>query len=120
MMIPNGWFVLQQPKYKMPSVFDLHERGRVLYRLVAGELYPDYRARGGEDVEDGLIRKIQLFSRIYNSDEPDNLLKPDGNRWQSEDDVWDCWIAYAGSETEARRVCQSMEAVLRPLPARLS
>ena len=48
------------------------------------------------------------------------FLKPDGNRWQSEDDVWDCWIAYAGSETEARRVCQSMEAVLRPLPARLS
>jgi len=93
---------------------------RVLYRLVAGELYPDYRARGGEDAEDGLIRKIQLFSRIYDSDDPDNLLKPDGNNWENEDEMWDCWIAYAGSESEAKRVCQSMEAVFRPLPAMLS
>lgn len=93
---------------------------RVLYRLVSGKLYPDYRARGGEDDEDGLIRKIQLFSRIYDSDDPENLLKPDGNRWQSEDEMWDCWIAYAGSESEAKRVCQSMEAVFRPLPAMLS
>jgi len=27
MIIPNGWFILQQPQYKTPSVFDLHERG---------------------------------------------------------------------------------------------
>ncbi len=93
---------------------------RVLHRLVSGELYPDYRARGGEDAEDGLIRKIQLFSRIYDSDDPENLLKPDGNKWGNEDEMWDCWIAYAGSESEAKRVCQSMEAVFRPLPAMLS
>jgi hypothetical protein len=90
-----------------------------LYGLVADDLYPDYRTRGGEDTEDGLIRKIQLFDRIYDSDDPDNLLKPDGKRWQSDDEIWDCWIAYSGSESEARRVCQSMEAVYRPLSARL-
>ncbi len=28
MKIPNGFDVLHQPKYKTPSVFDLHESGR--------------------------------------------------------------------------------------------
>lgn len=93
---------------------------RVLYGLVSGELYSDYCTRGGEDSEDGLIRKIQLFSRIYDSYDPESLLKPDGNNWASEDEIWDCWIAYAGTELEAKRVCQSMEAVFRPLSEMLS
>lgn len=91
-----------------------------LHRLVSDELYSDYRTRGGEDSEDGLIRKILLFDRIYDSSGTDNLLKPDGNRWESDDEIWNCWIAYSGSESEAKRVCQSMEAVFRPLYARLS
>jgi len=90
-----------------------------LYDWVSGELYPDYRVRGGEDTEEGLIKKIQLFNRICESSDPENLLKPDGNRWQSKDEIWDCWVGYTGSETEAERICQTMEAVFAPLSARL-
>jgi hypothetical protein len=41
--------------------------------------------------------------------------KPDGNQWTSEDEMWDCRIAFAGSEPEDKRVCQTMEAVFRLL-----
>lgn len=27
MILPNGFYIIHQPKYKTPSVFDLHERG---------------------------------------------------------------------------------------------
>ncbi|MBF0377501.1 MAG: hypothetical protein HQK72_08445 [Desulfamplus sp.] len=90
----------------------------IIYGLVFDDLYPDYMARGGEDTEDGLIKKIQTFCRIYESNDFDNLAKPDSSRWQSYDDIWNCWIAYSGSESEAERVCQCMEAVFRPAYAR--
>lgn len=91
-----------------------------LYGLVFDELYPDYRTRGGAENENGLIKKIQMFCRIYENNNTDNLIKPDGKRWQNDDEIWDCWVAYSGSESEAKRICQSMEAVFRPIYARLS
>lgn len=90
-----------------------------LYNLVFDQFYSDYQARGGEDGEEGIISKIGTFCRIYEGRDTDNLIKPDGNRWQNDDEIWDCWIAYSGSESEAERVCQSMEAVFRPLYATL-
>ncbi|WP_156915904.1 hypothetical protein [Desulfatirhabdium butyrativorans] len=93
---------------------------KYIHPLVSDELFSDYRKQGGEDTEEGLIRKVQLFSLVYDTDQQDDLLKPDGNHWGSEGEMWDCWIAYAGSELEAKRVCQSMEAVFRPLSASLS
>jgi|GEM_PF-2545641 len=34
MKVPKGWFLLYPPKYRTPSVFDLHERGeRICIRV---------------------------------------------------------------------------------------
>jgi len=40
-------------------------------------------------------------------------------KYKKDDEIWDCWIAYSGSESEAELVCKSMEAVFHPLYAAL-
>lgn len=85
---------------------------RGVYERVANRLYADYEEREGEDTEDDLIKKINLFVRIYESE---GLLKPDGTNWKSEDEIWDCWVAFSGSESEAKRICLTIGAVLVPL-----
>jgi hypothetical protein len=97
----------------MPRLVQNFYRG--LYPRVADTLYPKYRQEGGEDNEDGLIRKMMLFNRVYETAPHDGLLRPDGGKWKREDDIWDCWVGFAGSETEAKRVCRTMEAVFLPL-----
>ncbi len=86
-----------------------------LYERVGASLYSDYKARGGDDTEQNLLRKIQLFNSVYDTGNPESLSKPDGSKWGSEDEIWDCWAAFAGSESEAERVCQTMDAVFRPI-----
>jgi hypothetical protein len=91
-----------------------------LYQRMSDRLYPDYTARGGKDTEKGLIKKIFTFYRICECEESDELLKPDGSRWENEDEIWDCWAGFAGSESEAQRVCSSIETAFRPVSEELS
>lgn len=88
---------------------------RGLYLRVEDRLYEQYRQMGGTDEEKVLIKKIILFQRVYDSEKQDVMRKPDGGTWRSEDDIWECWIGFAGSEEEAKRICRTMEAVFRPL-----
>lgn len=96
----------------LPRMVQSFKRG--LHQRVGEALHQDYLERGGEETEAGLIRKIALFVRLYESD---GLMKPDGSAWQSEDELWDCWIAFAGSESEGKRICETIEQVLLPLKA---
>ncbi len=91
-----------------------------LYQRVSDKLYHDYKERGGKDTEQNLIRKILLFYRINESEDPNALLKPDGSKWNNEDEIWNCWVAFAGSESEAKRICLTMESVFRPVSEELS
>ena len=86
-----------------------------LYTLVDDRLYPDYRDRGGKENEVELFRKIMGFYRICEHEGSDRLTRPDGKRWNGEDEIEACWIGFAGSEEEARRVVETMQAVIRPL-----
>lgn len=88
---------------------------RGLYLHVSDRLYDVYRENGGKDTEKGLIKKLQQFHRIYENDGRDELLKPNGSRWKNDDEIWECWLAFAGTEAEAKRICRTMEAVFRPL-----
>ena len=97
----------------MPRLFQDFLRG--LYLRVGDRLYEQYRQMGGTDAEKELIKKIILFQRVYDCDKQDPMQKPDGGSWTSEDEIWECWIGFAGSEEEAKRVCRTMEAVFRPL-----
>lgn len=97
----------------MPRLIQDFLRG--LYLLVEDCLYEQYRQMGGTDAEKDLIKRIILFQRIYDGDKQDLMRKPDGGTWKSEDEIWDCWIGFAGSEKEAKRVCRTMKAVFRPL-----
>jgi hypothetical protein len=90
MEIPKGQFVLYQPKYRTPSIFDLHE-GLLHYRYIAE----------GHKVEGNIS-----YSYIVHK-----------GTVSLRDDIWDCWIGYAGSEIKGDRVCQTMEAVFAPLAA---
>ena len=101
----NAW--IQPPLPRM-----IHDFRYGLYERVSDRLYADYRERGGEDTEKEMIKKINLFARIY---EGEGFLKPDGTTWKSEDEIWDCWIAFSGSESEAKRICLTIKAVLLPL-----
>ena len=94
-------------------------RRTVLPSLEDG-LLPTYQEKGGEDTEDDLVRKIMLFYRVLeNCGHPDRL-KPNGQCWQDEDEIWDCWIGFAGSAAEAKRISQTLETVLRPMAEKLT
>ena len=90
---------------------------RGLYPRMAGELHPRYQEQGGEDDVDALIRKINLFSCIYDNEE---MIKPDGTTWKDEDEQWDCWVAFAGSESEALRLTSVMKTVFPPVQEELT
>ncbi len=98
-------------------VFDFR---RGLYTLVDDRLYPDYCGRGGKESEAELFRKIMGFYRICEHEGDDRLARPDGKRWNDEDEIEACWVGFAGSEEEARRVVETMRAVIRPLAGGLA
>jgi hypothetical protein len=88
-----------------------------LYRKVHDRLLPDYRDRGGQANEDELIRRMMAFYRVCEHEGDDRLAKPDGRFWNSEDEIEACWIGLAGSPEEAKRVVETMQAVILPLAA---
>ncbi len=90
---------------------------RGLYPRMAGELYPQYQQQGGEDDADALIRKINLFSCIYDDEE---MIKPDGTTWRDEDEQWNCWVSLVGSESEANRLTSVMKTVFPPVQKELT
>jgi hypothetical protein len=109
----NAWIQAALPRL----IYDFNHG---LYQRMSDKLYPDYMAKGGDDTEKDLIKKIHTFYRIYEYDQPDVLLKPDGSKWKSEDEIWNCWVAFAGSEPEAKRVCSTIETIFRPVLEEMS
>ncbi|WP_319524008.1 hypothetical protein [uncultured Desulfosarcina sp.] len=86
-----------------------------LYNHVGDNLYETYRNIGGDDTEKNLIKKIALFNRVLENCNEEELPKPDGNRWVNQDEIWQCWVGFAGSENEAHRVCRTMHTVFKDL-----
>ncbi len=93
----------------------IHDFKYGLYNHIKDTLYQEYRNKGGEDTEPNLIKKITLFNQVLENCTKEDLPKPNGDRWKSEDEIWQCWVGFAGSENEAFRVCQTMNAVFRDL-----
>lgn len=93
----------------------VHDFRNGLYNHVKDKLYQEYQNNGGEDSEPNLVKKIALFNRVLENCNQEDLLKPDGNAWKNENEIWQCWIGFAGSEGEAHRVCRTMDAVFRDL-----
>jgi hypothetical protein len=93
----------------------VHDFKYGLYNHVKEKLYQEYQENGGEDSEPNLIKKIALFNRVLENCNQKDLKKPDGNSWRNEDEIWQCWIGFAGSESEAHRVCRTMDAVFSDL-----
>jgi hypothetical protein len=109
----GGWIYPFLPR----MIFDFHHG---LYHRMSDRLYPEYRARGGEDTEKGLIKKVHIFDRLCESEDPDGFLKPDGTRWKGKEEMWHCWVGLVGSEAEADRICSTLETVLPPISEALS
>jgi hypothetical protein len=86
-----------------------------IYMQVEDRLFEQYKQMGGINDEKELINKIMLVQRVYDHGRQDSMRKPDGAAWKDEDEPWECWIGFAGSEEEAKRVCRTMEIVFRPL-----
>ena len=93
----------------------IHDFKYGLYNHVKERLYQEYQNNGGEDSEPNLIKKISLFNRVLDNFDHEALLKPDGTAWKNEDEIWQCWVGFAGSEDEACRVCRTMNAIFREL-----
>ncbi|MFH0782372.1 MAG: hypothetical protein V2B20_10545 [Pseudomonadota bacterium] len=77
------------------------------------DLFFVYHERGGIDSEAGFVRKMAQFYTVCQTTEPRGLTRPDGVCWEAEDEMWECWLGFAGSEEEARRVMDAMDSVLR-------
>lgn len=99
------------------SIFDFR---RGLYWHVADTLYEVYKENSGSYEEKELIKKIMTFNRLYENNGQDELSRPDGNRWRNEDEIWECWVGFAGSDAEAKCICRTMETVFRPLQAEMA
>ena len=93
----------------------IHDFRFGLYNHVGDNLYEAYCSNGGDDSEKNLIKKIALFNRVLENCNEEDLPKPDGNRWENQDEIWQCWIGFAGSENEAHRVCRTMHTVFSDL-----
>ena len=93
----------------------IHDFKFGLYNHIKDRLYDEYCKNGGEDSEPNLIRKIALFNRVLEDCYREELLKPNGTKWKNDDEIWQCWIGFAGSENEARRVCRTMDTVFKDL-----
>jgi hypothetical protein len=111
--IAQDWFIKNNSPWIDPYLPRMmHDFRYGVYECVSDILYESYKGAGGGDTEDDLIKKINLFMKIYESR---GLEKPNGGSWRSEDELWDCWTAFAGSEVEAVRICRTMEEILLPL-----
>jgi len=109
----HDWLIRNNSPWLIPFLPGMvHEFMHGIYERVTDQLYNFYKQAGGDDPEDDLIKKINMFSRIYQSE---GLIKPEGTPWISEDEIWDCWVAFSGSEAEAKRICRTLEAILLPL-----
>ncbi len=98
---------------EMPRL--IHDFQNGLYLHVKDDLYRKYQEKGGEDSESGLVKKIMLFYRVLENASRGDLMKPDGNKWADENEIYDCWIGFVGSEAESKRVCETIETVFFPL-----
>ena len=78
------------------------------------EMFLAYQEAEGADDQAGFIRKMAQFYSVCLTAEPQGLTRPDGVVWQNEDEIWECWLSFVGSEEEAGRVMGAMESVLRP------
>ncbi len=78
------------------------------------DLFLAYEAEGGADSQAGFIKKMAQFYTVCLTTEPQGLTRSDGVVWQNEDEIWECWLSFAGSEEEAGRVMGAMDSVLRP------
>jgi hypothetical protein len=66
------------------------------------------------------IQKAMSFYRIYDSNPQDPMRKPNGDHWKNENEIWECWSGFAGSEDKAKRICQTLEAGFRPLAGEMT
>ncbi len=111
------WLVRNNSPWILPLIPRMtHDFRYGIYKRAGNELYEYYKDTGGNSTVDDLLKKINLFARIY---EGEGLFKPEGSSWASEDEMWDCWIAFSGSEEEAKRICKTMEKTIIPLEKEL-
>ena len=99
----------------LPQYIQDFRRG--LYERVADRLYPAYRQTGGASEEKELIKKIMTLIRLYENNGQDALSRPDGKRWHNDDEIWECRVAFAGSESEAKCIGRTMQLIFKPLAA---
>lgn len=72
------------------------------------ETYRHYHELGGGDRASGVYRKVAQFYTICESD----LFRPDNETWQNEEEIWECWLAFAGGEEEAWRVMDALRGAI--------
>ena len=112
------WLIKNNSPWILPFIPRMiHDFRYGLLERVGDDLYAYYKEIGGNNTEEDLLKKINLFLRIY---EGESLIKPGGTQWVDEDEMWDCWIAFSGSEEEAKIICRTMKSVLVPLKKELS
>ncbi len=77
------------------------------------DMFLAYQEAEGADSHAGFIRKMAQFYTVCLTTEPRGLTRSDGINWQSEEEIWECWLSFAGSEEEAGLVMGAMDSVLR-------
>ncbi len=78
------------------------------------DLFLAYEEEGGADSQASFIRKVAQFYTVCLTTEPRGRTRPVGAIWQNEDEIWECWLSFAGSEEEAGRVMVVLDSVFNP------
>ncbi len=86
-----------------------------IYHLVKASLFTSYQDLGGKLEERQLIRMIVMFNHIFDNDQTPVFQRITCGAFDPEDQAWECWIGFVGSEDEALRIFKTMDTVLGPV-----
>ena len=86
-----------------------------IYHLVKESLFSSYQDLGGKLEEKQLIRMIVIFNHIFDNDQTPLFQRITCGAFDPEDQAWECWIGFVGSEEEALRIFNTMDTVLGPV-----
>ncbi len=111
--INHDWVMARLPKRL--QVFRTY-----IYPLVRDTLFRAYQDQGGKFDESRLVRLVVMFDCIFEHEQTDLFARIEHAGLDKENQAWDCWAGFVGSEDEAQRIHGVMEAVFRPLVPKMA
>jgi len=74
--------------------------------------FTEYQYHGGIHSKEDFAKNLEKFFEItFNPTINRELIKVDGTKWESLDEVWDCWLDYIGDQIEAEKYYDAVDNI---------